>query len=48
LNKEFPDKKSRPKEESEAPILTKENCWRIVTQDGSTKMGKPPNQAALK
>jgi len=28
--------------------LTTENCWRIVTKDGAAKMGKPPNQAALK
>ena len=47
LNKEFPDK-PKAKEEPQAPILTPENSWRIVTKDGAAKMGKPPNQAALK
>ena len=28
--------------------MTPENSWRIVTKDGAAKMGKPPNQAALK
>jgi len=33
LDKEFPDKKKQ-QDGGVVPVLTKENCWRIVTKEG--------------